>query len=474
MGSKIWKLGLLGASVIAYKQRNSLTPRPFRSAFILKAEELKETNVTQPSRITKYATDQCILVIGTTGTGKSSTIGKCTKQTVVVGDLADSVTKSCQIFPELNNESNPVWIDTVGYDDTSNVDDAESFKEVLKFIQEQRLLKIKAIIWTILPQERKDARLQRQAEFINRFKEEAIWDNVIIIAKQPGSFSLYKACQGAEEAAKVHCNEIKNIQKLGFTYLDNSIPDDFKEVLLNLDPEKRKGMLYLTEDEVYEKINGAIESIKQPIRVIFEDSECEHCGVQGDKRLLPDYCHMERLFKHPEPLNHYHPQELKSYHPLPTDNYHPGVLRLTGGPNQNCETVKNVLFAMTPVIGLLKDTTEGIKTGVIAGLTQFVCYKLNEPLRFTFACCAGEENSHGCKNSFACCRTAPDAPGCMYTYPCCSGGPQAVGCTRKYLCCGKEEGVTGCQVVCKKCEQAWGTAAGECFKKNHELRKMNK
>ena len=127
---------------------------------------------------------------------------------------------------------------------------------------------------------------------------------------------------------------------------------------------------------------------------------------------------------------------------------------------------------MTPVMGLLRDSTEGIKTGVIAGLTQFVCYKLNEPLRFTFGCCGGQENSHGCKNSFACCRTAPEAPGCMYTYPCCSGGPQAVGCTRKFLCCGKQEGVTGCEVVCKKCEKNWGTAAGECYKKQHELRKI--
>lgn len=472
MGSKIWTLGFLGASAIAFKQRKSSTLRPSRSKFLLHAEELKETKLVKSAPLTKYATDQCILVVGTTGTGKSSTIAKCTKQNVVVGDLADSVTKQCQIFSDANGISNPVWIDTVGYDDSSQVDDAESFKEVLKFIQEHRLLKIKAIIWTILPQERKDARLQRQAEFINRFREEAIWDNVIIIAKQPGSFSMHKACQGAEEAAKVHCNNLEDIRKLGFTYLDDSIPDDFKDVLLSLDSEKRKGMLYLTEEEVYERINTAIESIQRPVTVIFEDSECENCGVKGDKRLLSDYCHMEQMFQHPEPLNHYHPKELKSYHPLPTDNYHPGVLKLTGGPNQNCETVKNVLFAMTPVMGLLRDSTEGIKTGVIAGLTQFVCYKLNEPLRFTFGCCSGEENSHGCKTSFACCRTAPDAPGCMYTYPCCSGGPQAVGCTRKFLCCGKEEGISGCEVVCKKCEKKWGTAAGECYKKQHELRKI--
>ena len=110
-----------------------------------------------------HGTDQCILVIGTTGTGKSSTISKCTGQSVEVSDRADSVTRKCQIFADLKKSSQPVWIDTVGYDDTTRLDDEESFKRVLKFIQEENLLKIKAIIWTILPQERKDARLQVSA-----------------------------------------------------------------------------------------------------------------------------------------------------------------------------------------------------------------------------------------------------------------------------------------------------------------------
>ena len=37
-----------------------------------------------------------------------------------------------------------------------------------------------------MPQERMDARLQKQAEFINQFGEGLIWNNVIIVAKQPG------------------------------------------------------------------------------------------------------------------------------------------------------------------------------------------------------------------------------------------------------------------------------------------------
>ena len=92
--------------------------------------------------------------------------------------------------------------------------------------------------------------LQRQAEFINRFREEEIWANVIIVAKQPGSFSLEKSCQGAEEAARMLSGgRARSVQRLGFTYLDDSIPEDFRQVLNSLgwlgwpciSPKERRG-----------------------------------------------------------------------------------------------------------------------------------------------------------------------------------------------------------------------------------------
>lgn len=226
MSRKLLKLGVFGASLFAFKHGEIASNAQSRLA--VRAEELR-------GQKSKHGTDQCVLVIGTTGTGKSSTISKCTGQEVAVSNQALSVTKKCQIFPDLTKSSQPVWIDTVGYDDTNRVDDEESFKNVLKFIQEEKLLKIKAIIWTILPQERKDARLQRQAEFINRFRDSEIWRNVIILAKQPGSFSLEKSCQGAEESAKMFSPDgVRTFQRLGFTYLDDSIPEDFRQVLKSL------------------------------------------------------------------------------------------------------------------------------------------------------------------------------------------------------------------------------------------------
>ena len=155
---KLLKLGAIGASTVLALKHVESSHQPKFPKF-LRAEELTSGGGGGGPKLS-HGTDQCILVIGTTGTGKSSTISKCTGQSVEVSDRADSVTRKCQIFADLKKSSQPVWIDTVGYDDTTRLDDEESFKRVLKFIQEENLLKIKAIIWTILPQERKDARLQ--------------------------------------------------------------------------------------------------------------------------------------------------------------------------------------------------------------------------------------------------------------------------------------------------------------------------
>ena len=70
-------------------------------------------------------------------------------------------------------------------------------------------------------------------------------------------------------------------------------------------------MLYYEDEEVKTAVSEAIDNIESPIQVIFSDVRCEDCGVVGDKRLLSDFCHMERLFKHPQPLKHYHPSELQ-------------------------------------------------------------------------------------------------------------------------------------------------------------------
>ena len=95
----------------------------------------------------------------------------------------------------------------MGYDDSTNRNDEDNFKEVLRFMDENHLKDVHAIVWTVSPTPRMDAKLQKQANFINQFGDGMIWRNVVIIAKQPGSFNLDQATQGAVEAANLYCSQ---------------------------------------------------------------------------------------------------------------------------------------------------------------------------------------------------------------------------------------------------------------------------
>ena len=66
-------------------------------------------------------------------------------------------------------------------------------------------------------------------------REEQIWSNVILIVKAPGpgGSSLQRASQGAEEAARRYTEQGLS-STLGFTYMDQSVPEDFKLVLDSL------------------------------------------------------------------------------------------------------------------------------------------------------------------------------------------------------------------------------------------------
>ena len=83
------------------------------------------------------------------GTGKSSTIAKCTGRNVVSGGGSNRVTVTCSIYTEKepldaennDNKAKPVWVDTVGWDDVDLSDDG-TLKDILRFINENRLTRV--------------------------------------------------------------------------------------------------------------------------------------------------------------------------------------------------------------------------------------------------------------------------------------------------------------------------------------------
>jgi energy-coupling factor transporter ATP-binding protein EcfA2 len=127
----------------------------------------------------------CILVVGSTGTGKSTLIGLCTGVPVNTSGGTSECTLDIKEFREKDNEAGPVWIDSVGFDGTdSKRSDEEAFQYILKFLQDKKISHVVGIIWTVNPDDREAAKLQEQAKLINKFKEGVVWNNVIIAVKK--------------------------------------------------------------------------------------------------------------------------------------------------------------------------------------------------------------------------------------------------------------------------------------------------
>ena len=56
-----------------------------------------------------------------------------------------------------------LWIDTVGWEDAT-FDDGDTFRDIVGFLKSNGVTHIKAIIWCVIPNVRRDAALARQVK----------------------------------------------------------------------------------------------------------------------------------------------------------------------------------------------------------------------------------------------------------------------------------------------------------------------
>jgi len=302
-------------------------------------------------------------------------------------------------------------------------------QDTLSYLNNNDLLKISAIIWCVSPNIRQDATLQRQAEFINEFLPKTIWENVIVICKQAVNPS--KDGVGAVKAAQSFHKTVR-LNVIGYRYLDDPCFTDEQRKALVENVETRKMFNVLTDEEIVGSISNTLASLPAPVQVVFRDQRCVDCGEEGDRRLLSPFCHLEKCLKHPGRLQRIHPGGVELYH-LSSDqiSIHPGHLQ-----------------------------------------TPWYLACVSGPAR-KWSCCKQSELSEGCKAIHVCCRKDVREEGCRKRYRCCrlqtdfSGGGS--GCELIYNCCRQGVQVEGCQDHCVKCGRRWGTPAGNCFKKNHNL-----
>ena len=104
---------------------------------------------SQPAGTQLDQSNCCIICVGSTGTGKSSTVGKYTGVQTRAGSGTERVTMHCEIHRSLTDDQEPVWVDTVGWDDAECEDD-QTFRDILTFINKYDITKVIVIHDNIL------------------------------------------------------------------------------------------------------------------------------------------------------------------------------------------------------------------------------------------------------------------------------------------------------------------------------------
>ena len=104
-----------------------------------------------------FRSNSCVIVLGTTGRGKTTTMNLYTGNRASTGDTSHSTTRTNAIYHDTRpgHEQFPVWLDTVGLDesgaDTNNSDLVRSY---LRMLHSTKIDWVHAIVWCIAPEEK--------------------------------------------------------------------------------------------------------------------------------------------------------------------------------------------------------------------------------------------------------------------------------------------------------------------------------
>ena len=113
---------------------------------------------------------------------------------------------------------------------------------------------------------------------------------------------------------------------LGFNIIE-LMDEEYNSKIDILNAKQRKSFFMITQETAIDQLKSKIETIGSAIQVVFPmDARCTACGVIGDRRLLPNFCHLIPIFIHPKKIQAYHPGSIILYHPSQKERYHPGNL----------------------------------------------------------------------------------------------------------------------------------------------------
>ena len=70
---------------------------------------------------------------------------------VPISDSVGSVTRRCCLYQNQLDLGAAAWLDTVGWEDLEK-DDNSTFREILRYVQENEIEKVLAVVWCVSPQ----------------------------------------------------------------------------------------------------------------------------------------------------------------------------------------------------------------------------------------------------------------------------------------------------------------------------------
>ena len=103
----------------------------------------------------QFRPQSCIVVLGSTGRGKTTTMNLYTSNTAETGGASYSTTQETTLYPDLHHPHHPVWLDTVGLDDADSIDNnSELVRSYLLKLKSAKVKWVHAVIWCIAPEEK--------------------------------------------------------------------------------------------------------------------------------------------------------------------------------------------------------------------------------------------------------------------------------------------------------------------------------
>ena len=93
--------------------------------------------------------------------------------------------------------------------------------------------------------------------------------------------------------------QISLLSILDYRYLkDPSLAEEQRRALEDSE-DTRRLFNVLTDPEIVSVLQSSLSLLPDPVQVVFRDQRCLDCGEAGDRRLLSQFCHLDKCRKHP-------------------------------------------------------------------------------------------------------------------------------------------------------------------------------